>query len=101
MPWQRNRRFLDAVTRASFWRSDPAAELRGFANGERPASTSDSLSFLKSSGRMKTSPRTSTRSGAASVRVSGISPIVRTLAVTSSPKRPSPRVAAVTSRRSR
>jgi len=33
-----------AVTRGSFWRSDPAAELRGLANGAFPAATSDALS---------------------------------------------------------
>jgi len=36
-----------AVTRGSFWRSEPAAVLRGFANGALPASTSEALSFLE------------------------------------------------------
>lgn len=38
-----------AVMRGSFCRREPAAELRGLANGALPASTSCSLSFLNSS----------------------------------------------------
>ena len=88
----------EAVTRGSFWRSDPAAELRGFAKGDLPAATRPSLSTAKSSGVMKTSPRTSTISGGSPDSRCGIAAMVRTLVVTSSPTRPSPRVAALTSR---
>ena len=52
-----------AVTRGSFWRSEPAAELRGLANGAFPASSSDSLSRSNASTGRNTSPRTSIRSG--------------------------------------
>ena len=85
MPWHRKRSLRDAVTRGSFCRSDPAAELRGLANRARPASSSDAFSAANAAGVMNTSPRTSTRSGASSASVSGMSAIVRTLAVTSSP----------------
>ena len=37
--------------RGSFCRSEPAAVLRGFANGGLPASTSDALSASKSASR--------------------------------------------------
>ena len=91
-----------AVTRGSFWRSDPAAALRGFANIGLPASVIATLRRSKASKGRNTSPRTSTRSGTAnsSVPVSrcGIESIVFTLGVTSSPVRPSPRVSARTSR---
>ena len=52
-----------AVTLGSFCRSEPAAELRGLANGALPASTRPALSSSKSSTRKNTSPRTSTNSG--------------------------------------
>jgi len=87
-----------AVTRGSFWRSEPAAELRGLANGDLPASTRPALSRSNSAGRMKTSPRTSTTSGTSPVSRAGIDVMVRTFAVTSSPTVPSPRVAADASR---
>ena len=103
MPWQTIDSAREAVTRGSFCRSDPAAELRGLANGALPAATSDSLSASNASTGRNTSPRTSTHppapgtprtpsAGAGSTR------IVRTLGVTSSPVRPSPRVSARTSR---
>ena len=102
MPWQTIASARVAVTLGSFWRSDPAAELRGLAKGALPASTSEALSASKASADRKTSPRTSTVAG------TGCSPsprsrwgtpsMVRTLGVTSSPVRPSPRVSARTSR---
>ncbi len=91
----------DAVTRGSFCRSDPAAALRGFANGGRPAATCASLSVRNASTGRNTSPRISMSSGCVAgspPRTSGIVVMVRTLSVTSSPVRPSPRVAARTSR---
>ena len=89
----------DAVTFGSFWRSEPAAALRGLANGFSPASTSRAFSSSKRSIGKKTSPRTSTRSGTRSpLSRSGMSAMVRTFGVMSSPVRPSPRVAARVSR---
>jgi hypothetical protein len=41
--------FLLAVTRGSFCRSEPAAVLRGLANGFFPASTSEAFSASKPS----------------------------------------------------
>ena len=102
MPWQTIPSSRVAVTRGSFWRSDPAAELRGLANIGLPASTREALSLSKASMDKKTSPRTSTRSGTgnSSVPLSrcGIDLMVRTFGVTSSPVRPSPRVSARTRR---
>ena len=49
MPWQTMPRSRVAVTRGSFWRSEPAAALRGLANIGLPASTIDSLSRSKAS----------------------------------------------------
>ena len=86
------------MTRGSFCRSEPAAVLRGFANGGFPSSTSDALSASKSASRKYTSPRTSTSFGtgnsAVPVSRSGTSSRVRMLSVMSSPVRPSPRVSA-------
>ena len=89
-----------AVTRGSFCRSEPAAALRGLANGALPASTSAALRSAKSSTGKNTSPRTSSSAGhvVAGAAGSGTRLRVRTLGVTSSPVRPSPRVAARTSR---
>ena len=102
MPWQTMPSARVAVTRGSFWRSEPAAALRGLANSGLPASAIDSLSRSKASPGRNTSPRTSTSSGTgnSSVAVSrvGMPSMVRTLGVTSSPVRPSPRVRARTSR---
>ena len=53
----------DAETRGSFCRSDPAALLRGLANGARPAATRDALSSSKPSTGKNTSPRISTLAG--------------------------------------
>ena len=63
MPWQTMPRARVAVTLGSFWRSEPAAALRGLANIGLPASTIDSLSRSKASTGRNTSPRTSTRAG--------------------------------------
>ena len=91
-----------AVTRGSFWRRQPAAELRGFANGGLPAATRPALSSSKSASRKNTSPRTSISSGtgnsSALVSRSGMSAEGAHVSVTSSPVRPSPRVSARTSR---
>ncbi len=102
MPWQTIASGRVAVTRGSFCRSDPAAALRGFANGGLPFSTIDSLSFSNASTGRNTSPRTSTRAGTGyslvPMSLCGMLSIVRTFGVTSSPVRPSPRVAPRTSR---
>ena len=52
-----------AVTRGSFCRSEPAAALRGLANGALPASTSAALSSAKPATGKNTSPRTSSSAG--------------------------------------
>ena len=89
--------FRLAVTFGSFCRRDPAAAFRGLANGALPSATRCSFSAAKSSTAKKTSPLTSNSAGTSSpARRSGITAMVRTFAVTSSPTRPSPRVAAVT-----
>ena len=85
-----------AVTSGSSWRSDPAAPLRGFASGRPPVSRMRALYASKPARGMYTSPRTSRTAGIPACPVrsfSGISPIVRRFAVTSSPVAPSPRVA--------
>ena len=87
------------MIRGSFWRNDPAAAFRGLANGAFPSATNASLRVRNSSTAKNTSPRTSRTSGTSDpVSSAGIDEIVRTLAVTSSPTRPSPRVAACTNR---
>ncbi|CNJ82392.1 Uncharacterised protein [Mycobacterium tuberculosis] len=87
----------EAVIAASFWRSEPAAALRGFAKGFLPAAIIDSLSFSKSAEEMNTSPRISISSGwFLPLSCCGMLAMVRTLWVTSSPVVPSPRVAART-----
>ena len=101
MPCAYIRRSRDAVTRGSFCRSDPAAALRGLANGLLPASTCDAFSSANAATGRNTSPRISIRSGCVAgspPSTSGIVEMVRTFSVTSSPVRPSPRVAARTSR---
>ena len=95
-------RARDAVTRGSFCRSEPAAELRGLAKAALPASSSDSFSFPNASTGMKTSPRTSSTAGwPEPFSRAGMAAMVRMLGVTSSPVRPSPRVAAPVSAPSR
>ena len=87
-----------AVTFGSFWRSDPAAALRGFENGRCSASSIIRFSSSKALTGRYISPRTSMTAGGASIRsVRGTCSTVRTFAVMSSPIRPSPRVAALTS----
>ena len=102
MPWQTMPSARLAVTLGFFWRSEPAAELRGLANIALPASTSDSLSRSKALTGKKTSPRTSSSLGVGKSSLAasrwGIESMVLTFGVTSSPVRPSPRVRARTSR---
>ncbi len=87
------------MTRGSFCRNEPAAVLRGLANGALPAATNDALSSSNPTTGKNTSPRTSSTAGTdAPVSTSGMFSMVRTFGVTSSPVRPSPRVAPRTSR---
>ena len=60
MPWQTIPSARVAVMRGSFCRSEPAAALRGFANGVLPASAHASLNSSKACVGKNTSPRTST-----------------------------------------
>ena len=94
-PCAKKRSGRAAVTLGSFCRSDPAAAFRGLANNLPPATSCRSLSAAKSPLSIYTSPRTSSTAGAPT-STCGMSSIVRTLAVTSSPTLPSPRVAAST-----
>ena len=85
-----------AVTDGSFWRSDPAAELRGFMKGFAPAATCSSFTRANPCSGRYTSPRTSTTAGGAAPPAgspSGMARMVRRFAVTSSPTTPLPRVA--------
>ena len=72
----------------------PAVALRGFTNGGSPASSRCLLSSAKAAFGMKTSPRTSNRSGAWSGRRRGMVFMVLMFWVMSSPVVPSPRVTA-------
>ena len=102
MPWTMASRAREAVIRGSFCRSDPAAEFRGLAKAGLPASSSDSFSFPNASTGMNTSPRTSSTAGyPRPASRAGMEEMVRMFGVTSSPVRPSPRVAALTSAPSR
>ena len=96
MPWQTIDSGRLAVTEASFIRSDPAAALRGLANGVLPDSAHASLNFSNSSVGKNTSPLISTYAGTGyffdAFSRCGMTLTVRTLLVTSSPTRPSPRV---------
>ncbi len=81
-----------------FWRSEPDAALRGFANSRSPASACTALRRSNASSLKNTSPRTSTIGGGFSVSSFFGMPAIRfTFSVTSSPTTPSPRVAALTS----
>ena len=84
---------------SDFWRSDPDAALRGFANTRSPASACSAFSSRNASTGKKISPRTSTIGGCAGARepLCGMPEICRTFSVTSSPTTPSPRVAALVS----
>ena len=62
-PWQIIRSLRRAVTAGFFCRSEPAALLRGLANGGLPSSTRLALSASKSASRKNTSPRTSSTVG--------------------------------------
>ena len=87
-----------AVIRGSFCRSEPAAPLRGLANGGLPASSSRSFSSPNAATGRNTSPRTSSVSGMSGpVSRIGTVAIVRMFGVMSSPVVPSPRVAPRTS----
>ncbi len=89
----------DAVTFGSFWRSEPAAALRGFAKARWSAAVSCSFRASNARTGRYISPRTSITSGGSSISsLAGTPRTVRTFAVMSSPMRPSPRVAAWTSR---
>ena len=98
MPWQSMRSFRRRTASTSFWRSEPAAALRGLAKGLPPSFWRCSLTSAKSSTAINTSPRTSNRSGmgnsSVAVSVCGTSWMTLAFSVTSSPMRPSPRVAA-------
>ncbi len=89
------------MTRESSWRTEPAAALRGLAKSGFPSFSSRAFSRAKSRACMIASPRTARRAGAFRRAVrscSGTDRIVRTLAVTPSPRTPSPRVDARASR---
>ncbi len=100
--YTQNDRSRFAVTDGSFWRRLPAPALRGLTNNRSPAAAASSFMRSKLATGRYTSPRTSMTSGTgASARATsrlGTTAIVATLAVTSSPVRPSPRVAAWTYR---
>ena len=84
--------------RASSWRRLPAAALRGLAKIFCPAASCAAFSARNSALVMNTSPRISIRAGARPLSSLGIVARVSTLAVTSSPSSPSPRVAPRTRR---
>jgi hypothetical protein len=87
------------VTFGSFCRSDPAAELRGLANGGLPASVSRTFSSSNAVTGRNTSPRTSSTSGQpVPDSRDGARAMVLMFGVMSSPVIPSPRVAAPASR---
>ncbi len=93
----------EAVIFESFWRNEPAAELRGLAKVFDPASSWRRLSCSNDDTGMYTSPRTSSTEGnvprfLGHLSGRGTASMVATLAVTSSPVTPSPRVAACTRR---
>ena len=83
----------------SSWRSAPAAALRGLANVGSPACSRSWFSVANRDLERYTSPRTSISLGQIfPLSRSGTSPIVRRLAVTSSPSMPLPRVVPTVSR---
>ena len=99
--YTQNDRSRLAVIEASFWRRLPAAALRGLTNSRPPAASACSFSRSKLADRqvhlaahLEHVGHRRRRFGAAAR--SGTTAIVATLAVTSSPTRPSPRVAACT-----
>ena len=77
-----------AVTRGSSCRRLPAAALRGLAKIFSPRSACAPVQLLEDRRGMNTSPRTSSSGGSPAPRsASGTARMVRTLAVTSSPRR--------------
>ena len=88
--------------RASFWRRLPAAALRAFVKSRSPAAPCRRLSSSNAASGMNTSPRTSSSDGTRLPNSrAGAAAIVRRFSVTSSPVRPSPRVAPTEKRPSR
>ena len=81
-----------AAILGSSCRRDPAAAFRGLANGGCPASSRCSLRAWNTFLGINTSPRTMSRLGASSSTM-GMERMVFRFSVTSSPTRPSPRVA--------
>ena len=87
-----------AVTDGSFWRRLPAAALRGLANSFSSGSRWRRFISAKSAlGEEDLAAHLDAPAGAARAGVWGTLAIVRTFSVTSSPTRPSPRVAACVS----
>ena len=76
----------------------PAAALRGFWNNVSPAVSRSRFIRANDARGRYTSPRTSIRPGGPRRSARGMARIVRTFAVTSSPRTPSPRVAPRTRR---
>ena len=87
-----------AVTAGSSCRTAPAAELRGLAKSGSPRSARSAFMRSKPLFVMYTSPRASNADGHSPRSASGTVRMVRRLAVTFSPRRPSPRVAPCASR---
>ena len=87
-----------ATSAGSRLRIVPAAALRGLAKSGSSCSSRSRFIRAKDVRGRYTSPRTSTLPAGPARSVSGIARIVRTFAVTSSPRTPSPRVAPRTRR---
>ena len=102
MPWQTMPRARVAVTLGSFWRSDPAAELRGLANMLLAGLEQRLVETLEGLDRQEHLAAHLDQLGAGNSLLvlsrCGTESIVLTLGVTSSPVRPSPRVSARTRR---
>lgn len=81
-----------AATLGSSCRREPAAALRGLAKRGSPRRSRSSLRAWNTFLGMNTSPRTISLAGASGMTM-GIDRTVRRFSVTSSPTRPSPRVA--------
>ena len=96
-PYTKHFKARDLVTSGSTCRTEPVAAFLGFLNFSSPSLARRSFSFANSERSIYTSPRTSIASGAPPFKVCGISFIVLIFSVTSSPTRPSPRVAAIRS----
>ena len=103
MPWQTMSSARVAVTRGSFCRSEPAAELRGLANGGLAGLEQRVVEPLEGLDREEHLAAHLDQLGhrelvGAGQPVRAPTSIVLTLGVTSSPVVPSPRVSARTSR---